>query len=277
MLDYESTDITIARQCDLLGIARSTAYYEPLSRDNNDELIKRRMDEVYTEHPFYGYRRLAVILRNEGYQINGKKVRRLMREMGIQAIYPKPKTSIPDTQHRKYPYLLKDVEINRVNQVWSMDITYIPMRKGFLYLTAVIDWHSRYVLSWRLSNSMETRFCVDALQEALDKYGNPEIFNTDQGAQFTSNAFTGLLEAQGVNISMDGKGRALDNIFVERLWRTVKYEEIYLKDYENGHEAFLELKRYFDFYNSRRPHQSLQYKTPEAVFYNRVDGMKRIA
>ena len=278
MLNFELKDITIVRQCELLNISRSTAYYQPvLSSDDDDDQMKRLLDEEYTRHSFYGYRKLTLHLRDKGHNINGKRVRRLMNEMGIQAIYPRPKTSIPDSQHKKYPYLLKDVEINRINQVWSTDITYIPMRKGFLYLTAVIDWHSRYVLSWRLSNSLDSGFCVDALQEAIDKYGVPEIFNTDQGCQFTSKAFTGLLETNGIQISMDGKGRALDNIFVERLWRTLKYEEVYLMDYENGYEAYRELVKYFQFYNSERRHQGLNYKTPAQVFFKAVDLGQSVA
>jgi putative transposase len=226
----------------------------------------RLLDEQYLRTPFYGSRRMTKWLRREGNTINRKRVQRLMRMMGLEAIYPKPKTTQRGCGHKIYPYLLRNVEILRPDQVWSTDITYIPMRRGFLYLVAVIDWYSRYVLSWRLSNSMELRFCMEALEESLAD-GRPEIFNTDQGSQFTSEAFTGRLEAAEVAISMDGRGRALDNVFVERLWRSVKYEEVYLKDYANAWEAEASLAAYFDFYRRERFHQSLDYRTPAEVYF----------
>lgn len=224
----------------------------------------RRIDEQYLRTPFYGSRRLA-----QHFGVNRKQMQRLMRLMGLEAIYPKPRTTQTCPNHRKYPYLLRNVEINRCDQVWSTDITYVPMRRGFLYLTAVIDWHSRYVLSWELSNSLESSFCVVALERALSGDRRPEIFNTDQGVQFTSQAFTRRLENQGIAISMDGKGRALDNVFVERLWRSVKYEEVYPKAYENGWEAQTSLGRYFTFYNEERLHQSLGYRPPSLVYGNK--------
>lgn len=225
------------------------------------------LDRQYLKTPFYGSRRLTVWLQQEGYQVSRKRVRRLMRLMGLEAIYRRPNTSQPTPGHRRYPYLLRGLTVDRVNQVWCADITYLPMSRGFLYLVAVMDWHSRRVLAWRLSNTMDADFCGAALDEALScGLGQPEIFNTDQGSQFTSDAFTGLLLKQGVQISMDGKGRWMDNIFVERLWRSVKYEEVYLKAYQNGAEARAGLERYFQFYNNERPHQSLDYRTPRQVF-----------
>ena len=223
------------------------------------------MDRQYLKTPFYGTRRMRAWLLGEGHQVNRKRVRRLMRLMGLEAIYRRPNTSKPTPGHRVYPYLLKGVEVNRVNQVWATDITYIPMARGFLYLVAIMDWHSRYVLAWKLSNTMENDFCVAALEEALDK-GRPEIFNTDQGAQFTSEAFTGLLLEQGIQVSMDGKGRYQDNIFVERLWRSVKYEEVYLKAYQTVAEARVGINAYLEFYNQQRPHQALGYRTPAEVY-----------
>jgi putative transposase len=209
---------------------------------------------------------MTVVLQNLGYRVNRKRVQRLMRLMGIEAIYPKPNTSKSTPGHRIYPYLLRGLAVERVNQVWSIDITYVPMRQGFLYLVALIDWHSRYVLSWRLSNTLDVSFCLEALQEALESFGTPEIFNSDQGSQFTSAAFTGVLLEHGVAISMDGRGRCLDNVFVERLWRSVKYEEVYLKAYSDGLEAYRGIGAYLQFFNRQRPHQSLDYQTPEAVY-----------
>jgi len=223
------------------------------------------IDRQYLATPFYGARRMAAWLKKQGYRVNRKRVRRLMRTMGIEAVYRRPKTSKPAPGHRVYPYLLHGREITRPNQVWAADITYIPMARGFLYLVAIIDWYSRYVLSWRLSNTLDDGFCVDALEEALRK-GRPDIFNTDQGAQFTGEAFIGLLTHHGVKISMDGKGRYSDNLFIERLWRTVKYEEVYMKAYQDGKEARVGIGDYFRFYNTERPHQSLCYRTPAEVF-----------
>jgi putative transposase len=226
----------------------------------------RLIDEQYTRTPFYGSPRMTAWLRSQGHQINHKRVERLMRLMGIEAIYPKPRLSQSNSQHRVYPYLLRDVEIEEVNQVWSTDITYLRLRQGFLYLVAILDWFSRYVLSWRLSNSLDTSFCLEALDEAMLR-GRPKIFNSDQGSQFTSREFTARLESAGVQISMDGRGRVFDNIFIERLWRSVKYEEVYLKDYREVLDAEQGLKSYFEFYNRERLHQSLQYQTPASVYY----------
>lgn len=220
----------------------------------------RRLDELHLEHPFYGSRKLAQVLK-----VNRKRIQRLMRVMGLEAIYPKPRTTQPNANHKIYPYLLRNVAITRPNQVWSTDITYLPMRHGFLYLVAVLDWYSRYVLSWRLSNTLDGAPCLEALESAL-AHGTPEIFNTDQGSQFTATAFTTRLEASGIAISMDGRGRALDNVFIERLWRSVKYEEVYLRDYADGHEAERSLARYFEFYCERRIHQSLNYQTPGEIY-----------
>jgi putative transposase len=276
MIEWNNHDIPVYKQCELLGLSRSTAYYKPLPENPNKSLYKRLLDKKHTKHPFLGYRKLANHLKKLGHNIGEKKVRRLLREMGLTAIYPHKKTSIPNKEHKKYPYLLRGVEINRVNQVWSTDITYIPLQSGFVYLTAVIDWYSRFVLSWRLSNTIDSRFCVEALEEAL-KFGKPDIFNSDQGCQFTSEEFTGMLIDKGIRISMDGKGRALDNIFVERLWRTVKYEEVYLKDYQGPIEAEEGLEEYFNYYNYERPHQSLEYKTPDEVFKIALDKNKKVA
>jgi putative transposase len=255
----------VKRQCELLGVARSSVYYEPEGESAYNLKLMRLIDEQYTRTPFYGSRRMTEWLRRQGHEVNRKRVGRLMEEMGIEAIYPHRRLSEPAPEHRIYPYLLRGVEIERVNQVWSTDITYIRMRRGFAYLVAVIDWFSRYVLSWELSQSLETEFCLRALERAL-RVSLPEIFNTDQGAQFTSAEFTHRLEQAGVAISMDGRGRALDNVFVERLWRTVKYEEVYLKDYASVAHAIEELARYFRFYNRERLHQALGYRTPEEVY-----------
>lgn len=225
----------------------------------------RLIDEEYTRHPFYGYRRLTAWLRREGYEVNFKRIRRLMRLMGIEAVYQKPNLSKASPGHKKYPYLLKNMVIKHPDQVWSTDITYIRMKHGFIYLTAIMDWFSRYVLSFEISTTLDTGFCIDALEKALN-ISKPEIFNTDQGSQFTSEAFTGCLKSSNITISMDGKGRAFDNIFVERLWRSVKYEEVYLNDYETVKEAGAGLFRYFEFYNKERVHQSLEYQTPYEVY-----------
>ena len=241
-------------------MARSSWYYTPVGETAENLALMRQLDERYLETPFYGSRKMALEL-----GINRKRAQRLMRIMGLEAIYPKRRTTWPGGGHKIYPYLLRNVEILRPDQVWSTDITYLPLRHGFLYLVAVLDWFSRYVLAWRLSNTLDGRFCLEALEEALGR-GKPEIFNSDQGAQFTAAAFTGRLESAGVAISMDGRGRALDNVFVERLWRSVKYEEVYLKDYRDGWEAQASLARYFRFYCERRVHQALDYRTPAAVY-----------
>ena len=265
MIDREHRQLSLVRQCTLLRISRGSLYYRPTSTRAEDLELMNLMDHQYLQTPYYGSRRMQVWLQRLGHQIGRNKVRRLMRLMGLAAIYRRPNTSKSAPDHRTYPYLLKGVTINRVNQVWSADITYIPMARGFLYLAAIMDWHSRYVLAWRLSNTIDVDFCVEALQEALSK-DRPEVFNTDQGSQFTSDAFTSVLLEQGIQISRDGKGRYLDNIFVERLWRSVKYEEVYLKAYQNGTEARKGIDAYLDFYNRERPHQALGYRTPGQAF-----------
>lgn len=259
--------MSISQQCRLLGISRSTYYYKPVPLDEMDLELMRKMDELYLKHPTFGTRRMTTWLKRMGYEVGRKRVRRLMRVMGLQAIYAKPKTSKANQAHKKYPYLLRNLAVNRPNQVWASDITYIPMYRGFLYLVAVIDWYSRKVLSWRVSNTMEPDFCVEALQDALLHHGKPEIFNTDQGSQFSSDAFISVLKNANINISMDGKGRWVDNVFVERLWRSVKYEDVYLKAYITGKELKAGLSNYFKFYNNERYHQSLGDNTPDEVYY----------
>ena len=261
MIDPTHRALSIHRQCELLGLNRSTFYYQPATETEMNLQLMRLIDEQYTRTPFYGYPRMTACLWRQGYPVNRKRVARLMRVMGLSAIYPKPKTSLAAAGHRVYPYLLKGLAIARPNQVWSADITYIRMSQGFMYLVAIRDWYTRYVLAWALSNTLDGLFCLDALKQALG-WGRPEIFNTDQGVQFTAQAFTGLLEEQAIRVSMDGRGRAFDNIFIERLWRTVKYEDIYLKDYATIWALDAGLEAYFDFYNYQRPHQSLGYKTP---------------
>lgn len=258
-------ELTITRQCQLAGVSRATFYRQPATESPLNLTLMRRIDELYTEHPFYGSRRMAAVLRREDHEVNRKRIRRLMRLMGLEAIYQKPRLSLSHPGHEKYPYLLRNVEIERCDQVWSTDITYIRLRQGFIYLVAVIDWFSRLVLSWEVSNSLEGCFCISALEESLRR-GQPEIFNTDQGSQFTSPKFTSVLKEADIKISMDGRGRALDNVFVERLWRSVKYEEVYLKDYEDVVAAIRGLREYFVFYNLERPHQALGYKTPWEVY-----------
>jgi len=264
VVDRRHPSLSIVRQCRLLDISRSGLYYQPVGISEEDLTLMKLIDRQYLATPFYGARKIAAWLKSQGYKVNRKRVRRLMRIMGLKAIYRHPKTSKPAPGHKIYPYLLGDMKITRPNQVWAADITYIPMARGFLYLVAIIDWYSRYVLSWRLSNTLDAGFCVEALEEALGK-GRPEIFNTDQGAQFTGEAFTGLLKQHGVSISMDGKGSYNDNLFIERLWRSVKYEEVYLKAYEDGKDARVGIGNYFRFYNTERPHQALGYRTPAEV------------
>jgi putative transposase len=261
----DADELSVRRQCELLGLARSTYYYEPATESVENLAWMRLIDEEYLRHPFYGSRRMTTWLQHNEHDVNRKRVQRLMRLMGLEAIYPQPRTSVPGLENKVFPYLLRNVAITRPNQVWSTDITYIPLRKGFMYLVAVIDWFSRYVLAWELSNSLETTFCLTALDAALAR-GRPEIFNTDQGAQFTSLAFTSRLESARIAISMDGRGRALDNVFIERLWWSVKYEDIYLKDYASGVELYEGLSRYLAFYNDDRPHQSLANRTPATVY-----------
>jgi putative transposase len=257
--------LSLKAQCRLLGIARSTHYYNPQVIEK-DVLIMNEIDKIYTAQPFYGKRRICVSLNHMGYRVGLKYVRTLMRRMGLVAIYPKKNTSKPNKDHQVYPYLLRNIEILKPNQVWSTDITYIKLQTGFVYLVAIIDWYSRYVISWKLSISMEKDFCIEALEEALTK-NIPQIFNSDQGSQFTSTEFTQKLQQKQVQISMDGVGRCLDNIFVERLWRSVKYEDVYLKSYATPKEALQGLTNYFQFYNHSRPHQSLNYQTPAQIYF----------
>ena len=266
MIARPHPDFSIQEQCALLKVPRSTLYYKPKPVSDEDLTLMRRIDEIYTKWPFYGSRRLVEELRGEGHVVNRERVTRLMRLMGIEAIYQKPNTSRKHPRHKIYPYLLKNLTIDRPNQVWCADITYIPMTRGWVYLVAIMDWFSRRVLAWRLSITMETSFCVEALQEALDQYGSPEIFNTDQGVQFTAAAFIETLAAQGVRISMDGKGRFLDNIFIERLWRSLKYEEVFTHAYASVAEARRSIGAWLNFYNDERKHQALGYLTPSQIF-----------
>ena len=259
--------LSVTRQSALLGLNRSGVYYTPRPLSAEDLKLMRRIDELHLEHPFYGARRLSKQLQREGIEVGRLHVTSLMRRMGIEALYRRPRTSIPARDAFIYPYLLAGLAIERANQVWSSDITYLPMAHGFLYLVAILDVASRKVLSFRVSNTMTTDFCVEALEEAMSKYGNPEIFNTDQGSQFTSEDWTAPLKAASVAISMDGKGRWIDNVFIERLWRSVKYEDIYLRGYENGSEVQAGLTRYFDFYNRRRIHQTHDYCTPDEIYF----------
>lgn len=269
-----SDGVSIDRRCELTGVSRATVYAhrKPSTEEVSDLLICGLIDEIYTRLPFYGSRRMVVELRNRGHEVNRKRVQRLMRDMGLAAMAPGPHTSRPHPQHKVYPYLLRGLPITRPNQVWSTDITYIRLARGFCYLVAIIDWYSRKVLSWRLSNTMEASFCVDCLEEAVRQYGRPEIFNSDQGVQFTAEAFTSVLKREGITISMDGRGRAFDNIFVERLWRTVKYEDVYIKGYATPVDLMLGLTEYFAFYNNERPHQALANETPATVYRTRQGG-----
>ena len=265
-MDYGHPQLSVVQQCKLLEINRSRLYYKPVGLDEETLLLMRLLDQQYTQTPFYGVLRMQAYLKRAGYPVNVKRVRRLLRLMGLEAIYPKPRLSQANPEYRIYPYLLRDVAIVRCNQVWSTDITYIRLQKGFVYLVAIIDWFSRYVLSWKLSTTLDMAFCLAALESAW-QYGIPEIFNTDQGAQFTSLAFTQQLLSRNIHISMDGRGRALDNIFVERLWRSVKYEEVYLNDYQKVFDASQGLSKYFEFYNNQRLHQALDYLTPKEVYF----------
>lgn len=266
-IEPDHNQISIVRQCELLGLARSSLYYTPCRDTNYNEQLMRLLDEQYMKAPCYGVDKMTVWLRREGHPVNPKRTRRLLRLMGIEAIYPRPKLNLshPDKEHKIFPYLLRGVTIDRINQVWSTDITYIRMCHGWVYLTAVIDWYSRYVLSWEVSVTLEPAFCIEALERALAQ-GTPSVFNTDQGSQFTSPTFTNVLLKRGIQVSMDGRGRYLDNIFVERLWRTVKVEEVYLRDYDTVVEAVYYLGRYFEFYNHERLHESLGYQTPAEVY-----------
>lgn len=266
MIDRTSR-LSIKRQCAILELPRSTAYYKPFELSEADHALMRRIDELHLAYPFAGSRMLTGMLKQAGHEVGRRHVRTLMRKMGIEAVYRKPNTSRRHEENKVYPYLLRDLAIVRANQVWATDITYIPMRRGFLYLVVVLDWYSRRVLSWRLSNTLTTDFCIEAVEEAIELYGRPDIFNTDQGSQFTSADFTGLLESNGIRISMDGRGCWRDNVFVERLWRTIKYEQVYLHAYGSMDDAKTHLKEYLEFYNGIRPHQSLDDRTPDAVYY----------
>jgi putative transposase len=259
--------LTVTRRCELLSVPRSSAYYQPREESPEDEALMRSIDEIHLRLPFFGSRRIVDELADLGRRVNRKCVQRLMRQMGLAALYPKPNTSRANHAHKVYPYLLRGLAIERPNQVWCADITYIPMRKGFVYLVAIMDWHSRKVLSWRLSNTLDAAFCVAALREALYAHGTPEIFNTDQGCQFTSDEFTGVLKEAGVQISMDGRGQWMDNVFIERLWRSLKYEEVYLTAYETVRQARHGIGQWMRFYNERRKHQALDRKTPDTVYY----------
>jgi putative transposase len=266
MIDRDH-ELSIVKQAEVLNLSRGSVYYKPRPLPERDLALMRRIDELHMDYPFAGARMLAFLLRQEGLRAGRKHVGTLMRKMGIEALYRRPRTSKPEPGHKLYPYLLRGKAITRANQVWAMDITYIPMAKGYCYLAAVVDWFTRRVLAWRLSIAMETSFCLEALHEALAKHGTPAIFNTDQGSQFTSQAFTGLLSEHGIAVSMDGKGAWRDNVFVERLWRSVKYEEVYLKAYASVNEARASLGKYFAFYNTRRPHQALDGRTPDQAYF----------
>ncbi len=265
MVEPGHAELSLRRQYDLLGLNRSTLYYEPAAETAANLRLMRLLDQEYTAHPFLGSRRLTQWLVRQGEPVNRKRVQRLLRLMGLEAIYPKPKLSAAGAGHRIYPYLLRGVRLERPDQVWSTDITYVPLASGFMYLAAILDWYSRYVLAWRLSNTLDGSFCLEMLEEALSR-GQPEVFNTDQGVQFTARAWTGRLESAGIAVSMDGKGRCLDNVFVERLWRSVKYEDIYLWRYEDVPQLQRGLGRYFPYYNEERLHQALGYHTPAQIY-----------
>ena len=269
LIEPGHAELSVRRQCELLGLPRASLYYQPAGETADNLRLMGLIDREYTEHPSKGSRVMTAWLRRQGEGVNRKRVRRLMRLMGLEAIYPKPRLSEPGRGHRIYPYLLRDVAVTRPDQVWSTDITYVPMATGFMYLAAVIDWYSRYVIAWRLSNTLDGSFCLEMLEEALSR-GRPEVFNTDQGVQFTAAAWTGRLVEAGVAVSMDGKGRCLDNVFVERLWRSLKYEDIYIRCYDAVAELQQGLRRYFGFYNEERPHQSLDYRTPAVVYRDRT-------
>ena len=266
MVDQGHPALSIRRQCGLLCLNRSTFYYRPVGESSANLALMRRIDELFTELPFFGSRQMRNILRDEGHRVGRERVRRLMRKMGLMAVYRRPRTSRPHPEHKVYPYLLRNVSITRPNQVWCADITYIPMKRGYLYLVTIMDWYSRAVLSWRLSNTMDADFCVAALEDALNRYGAPEIFNTDQGSQFTSYEFTRTLREAGARISMDGRGRWMDNIMIERLWRSLKYECVYLRETEAGSEMRRALAWWFDFYNTRRPHLAFDGGKPMDVY-----------
>ena len=270
LVERENRTLPVSKQCRLLAVSRSSVYRRPAEVSEEDRAIMALIDRQYLARPYYGSRRMAAWLTTQGHLVNRKRVQRLMRLMGLVAIYQRPNTSKAAAAHKVYPYLLGGLAIERVNQVWCSDVTYIPMAKGFLYLVVIMDWVSRAVLAWRLSNTLGADFCVEALEEALSRYGKPEIFNTDQGSQFTSDEFTGTLKQHEITISMDGKGRCMDNIFVERLWRSLKYEEVYLRAYDSVSDARASIDRYFDFCNSRRPHSSLDGMTPDQAYFTQL-------
>jgi putative transposase len=266
MVQPGHVELSVRKQCALLGLARSGLYYHPAEMSSEELGLMRRIDELYLKRPYFGSRRMTNALRDEGHDINRKRVQRLMRVMGLEGMMPGPHTSRPQPEHKVFPYLLRDLAVVRPDQVWATDITYIPLASGWAYLTVIMDWFSRAVLAWRLSNSLSTEFCVEALEEAFDRHGPPEIFNSDQGAQFTDKAFVGALQSRGVQVSMDGKGRCLDNVFVERLWRSLKYEEVYLNAYADVREAHEGIRRWMRFYNLERRHQALEDQTPMTVY-----------
>lgn len=275
LIEADHHQLSIQRQCELIGLPCSSYYRKIKNGQETPENIEimRLIDEEYTKHPFYGTRQMRNYLRRQGFKVNRKRVQRLMQKMGLQSIAPKPNTSKPAPGHKIYPYLVRGIDVTCPNQVWCSDLTYIRMAGGFVYLTAVMDWHSRYVLSWEISVTMDSEFCVSTLERALRCYDNPTIFNTDQGSQYTSQEFTGTLKEHDIQISMDGKGRAMDNIFIERLWRSVKYEEVYLKEYQSVEELRKALKQYFEFYNHQRPHQSFDGQTPAEIYFNRSEKL----
>jgi len=275
MIDPDHPELSIVRQCELVATSRSGFYYQPAGETPLNLELMRLIDRQFLETPWYGSRQMARHLRREGYPVGRKRVRRLMAKMGLEPIYQRPRTTVPHPEHQIYSYLLRDMVIERPNQVWCADITYIPMRRGFLYLVAVMDWASRKVLSWRVSNTMEADFCIEALEEALERFGKPEIFNTDQGSQFTSPQFTGVLRAAGVRISMDGRGRWMDNVFIERLWRSLKYECIYIHAFESGSALRAGLREWIGYYNARRPHSTLAGRTPDEAY--RATGTEKLA
>ncbi len=266
MVNPKESELSLKEQCQLLGINRSSYYYQEKEPKEEEHVLLRLLDEQYLKTPFYGSRKMTVYLREQGYPVNRKRVIKLMDKLGLQTIYQKKRTSVSNPEHRVYPYLIRDLEINRANQVWCTDITYLPIGKGYYYLVAIMDWYSRRVLSWRISNTMDVNFCCNALEEALQKYGKPEIFNSDQGSQFTSKDFTQILLQAEIKISMDGRGRCFDNIFIERLWRSLKYELIYIYEFEDGQHLNKEVKKWINWYNHERFHQALDYKTPYFVY-----------
>lgn len=277
MVEPQHPKLSVQKQCQLLGINRSSYYYQPKEVSEEELTLLRLLDEQYMKTPFYGSRKFTVFLRSQGYEVNRKRVIRLMRQLGLQAIYPRQRTTIVNPEHRVYPYLLRDLRIERANHVWCTDITYLPIGKGHFYLVAIMDWYSRRVLGWKISNTMDVDFCKRALEEALLNYGKPEIFNSDQGSQFTSKDFTERLQEEKVKISMDGRGRCYDNIFIERLWRSLKYELIYIQEFANGKELTEKVNKWFNWYNKERPHQALDYQTPDEVYYRSLTMTRKLS